>query len=206
VTRGYRPKIKICGLTDLWDARAAAEYGADFLGFVFAPSARRIDPIRACEFWKDLPEGPSRVGVFKDQKVEEVDLVLKILNLDYLQFHGDESPIFCRAFAKPVIKACTLREEGDLQTLEAYREAADFFQVDLPKTPADSGALPLELARAAIGLGKPVLLAGGLTPENVRNYVAELRPFGLDVARGVEYAPGKKDWAKIREFVERARE
>jgi len=196
-------KVKVCGLTNLADARAAAEAGADFLGFVFAPGPRRLDPEAARRFWQDLPRGVPTVAVFRDQTLEEVERVLRLVRPDYLQFHGGEPPGFCRVFERPVIRALPARAPEDLAVAVGYLDVAAIFLVDLPKGAA--GVLPGAVARAAVHLSRPVLLAGGLTPANVRALVEEFRPFGVDVARGVESAPGIKDHALVREFVRNAK-
>lgn len=200
------PKIKICGLTNLEDAGAAAGLGADFLGFIFAPSPRRLSLEKAETFWKSLPCGVPRVGVFRDQKAKEVSAVVERLSLDYLQFHGAESPALCRSFGLPVIRALSPTEVKDLRVFELYRRVAAYFLVDLPKEGGSAEVLPRKIARASLGLGKPTLLAGGLDPGNIGGFVRDLRPFGVDVARGVECEPGKKDFGKMREFFARARE
>jgi phosphoribosylanthranilate isomerase len=201
----YTPKIKVCGLTNLADARAAASLGADYLGFVFAPSPRRLSIRAAEEFWHDLPPGVPRVGVFKDQKAAEVAAIIERLPLGYLQFHGSESPAICRSFALPVIKALSVTDVRDLHLLELYNEVADFFLLDLPKERAATPVLPRKIGRSAAALARPAFLAGGLDPANVGDFVADLRPFGIDVARGVEKEPGVKDFDKMQKFMARAR-
>ena len=196
-------RVKICGLTSLDDALAAASAGADFLGFVFAPGPRRLDPAAARGFWADLPRGVPTVAVFRDQSVEAVERVLEQVRPDYLQFHGAERPGFCRVFELPVIRALPARVPADLELAEAFVEAAALFLVDLPK--GEAGVLPDDVARAAVRLPKPALLAGGLTPANVRTLVERHRPYGVDVARGVESSPGVKDHALVREFVRAAK-
>jgi phosphoribosylanthranilate isomerase len=196
-------KVKICGLTSLADARAAAAAGADFLGFVFAPSPRRADPEAARDFWPELPRGVPTVAVFRDQPLGEVEWVLRLVRPDYLQFHGSERPAFCRVFERPVIRALPARVPADLALAEAFVDVAELFLVDLPK--GEGGSLSAEVARAAVRLPKPVLLAGGLHPGNVRALVERFGPFGVDVASGVESAPGVKDHALVRAFVENAK-
>lgn len=196
-------KVKICGLTNLEDARAGAAAGADFLGFVFAPGPRRLDPEAARGFWSDLPQGPRTVAVFRDQGIEEVERVLAAVRPDYLQFHGTETPGFCRVFERPVIRALPARVPADLAFAAAFADVVELFLVDLPK--GDSGALPAEVARAAARLPRPALIAGGLTPGNVGALVAALRPYGVDVARGVESSPGRKDHGLVRDFVRNAK-
>jgi phosphoribosylanthranilate isomerase len=196
-------KVKICGLTNLVDARAAAEAGADFLGFVFAPGARRLDPKIARGFWAELPRGVPTVAVFRDQSLEEVERVLSLVRPDYLQFHGSEPPGFCLGFGLAVIRALPARAPADLAAAEAFVDAAAMFLVDVPK--GDAGSLAEEVARSAVRLPKPTFLAGGLTARNVRAVVEAFRPFGVDVARGVEASPGLKDHALMREFVRNAK-
>lgn len=196
-------KVKICGLTNLVDARAAAEAGADFLGFVFAPGPRRLDPEAARGFWGELPQGVPKVAVFRDQPLGEIEQVLALVQPDYLQFHGAERPGFCRIFCRPVIRALPARVPADLAIAAAYVEAAAMFLVDVPK--GEGGVLAADVVRAAMRLPRPTFLAGGLHPGNVRALVEEFRPFGVDVARGVESAPGIKDHRLLREFVRAAR-
>ena len=196
-------KVKICGLTNLADARAAAAAGADFLGFVFAPSPRRVDPQVARCFWSELPRGVPTVAVFRDQTLAEVEQVLRLVRPDFLQFHGSERPAFCRVFERPVIRALPARVPEDLALAAAYVDIAEYFLVDLPK--GDAGTLSADVARAAVNLPKPVLLAGGLNPANVRAIVEQFQPCGVDVASGVESSPGVKDHALIRAFIGNAK-
>ncbi|HWR97602.1 MAG TPA: phosphoribosylanthranilate isomerase [Candidatus Methanoperedens sp.] len=196
-------KVKICGLMNLADAHAAAAAGADLLGFVFAAGPRRLDPRAARGFWGELPRGACTVAVFRDQSVGEVERVLAQVRPDYLQFHGAETPGFCRLFGLPVIRALSARAPGDLALAAAFLDVAEFFLVDLPK--GDAGALAAEVARTAAGLPRPAFLAGGLTPGTVRAVVERFRPYGVDVARGVESSPGRKDHVLVREFVRMAK-
>jgi len=196
-------KVKICGLTSLADACAAADAGADFLGFVFAPSPRRVDPLVAHGFWPELPRGVPTVAVFRDQTLEEVEGVLRLVRPDFLQFHGCERPAFCRVFERPVIRALPARVPADLAMADGFVDIAEFFLVDVPK--GDGGTLPADVAEAAVNLPKPVLLAGGMNPANVRAIVARFRPCGVDVASGVESSPGVKDHALVRAFIDNAK-
>lgn len=196
-------KVKICGLTSLADACAAAAAGADFLGFVFAPSPRQVDLQLAHGFWPELPRGVPTVAVFRDQTLEQVERVLRLVRPDFLQFHGSERPAFCRVFEMPVIRALPARVPADLELAAAFVDIAEFFLVDAPK--GDGGTLAADVAQAAVDLPKPVLLAGGLSPANVRAIVARFRPYGVDVASGVESAPGVKDHARVRAFIDNAK-
>jgi phosphoribosylanthranilate isomerase len=202
---GQRTRIKVCGLSRLEEALSAAKLGADYLGFVFAPSPRRLDREAAREFWADLPPDVARVGVFRDQKAREVAATVAEFPVDYLQLHGSESPAICRSFSQPVIKAFSPGRVEELSVLELYRGVADIFLVDLPKENPASDLLPLEVGRAATALGKPTLLAGGLDAENVGDFVRELHPWGVDVARGVEESPGIKDPVRMKNFFEAVR-
>jgi len=196
-------KVKICGLTSLADAGAAADAGADFLGFVFAPSPRRVDPQVARGFWPKLPRGVPTVAVFRDQTLEEVEGVLRLVRPDFLQFHGSERPAFCRVFERPVIRALQARVPDDLAPAAAFVDIADYFLVDVPK--GEAGTLSADVASAAVSLPKPVLLAGGLNPANVRAIVEQFRPYGVDVASGVESSPGVKDQTLMLEFIRNAK-
>jgi len=196
-------KVKICGLTSLADAGAAADAGADFLGFVFAPSPRRVDPQVARGFWPKLPSGVPTVAVFRDQTLDEVERVLRLVRPDFLQFHGSERPAFCRVFERPVIRALSARLPEDLALAGGFVDVADYFLVDVPK--GDAGTLSAGVAEAAVNLPKPVLLAGGLNPANVRAIVKQFRPHGVDVASGVESSPGVKDHALVRAFIDNAK-
>jgi len=196
-------KVKICGLTSLADAGAAADAGADFLGFVFAPSPRRVDPQVARGFWPKLPRGVPTVAVFRDQTLDEVERVLRLVRPDFLQFHGSERPAFCRVFERPVIRALSARLPEDLALAGGFVDVADYFLVDVPK--GDAGTLSAGVAEAAVNLPKPVLLAGGLNPANVRAIVKQFRPHGVDVASGVESSPGVKDHALVRAFIDNAK-
>ena len=196
-------KVKICGLTNLADASAAADAGADFLGFVFAPSPRRVDPQVARGFWPKLPSGVPTVAVFRDQTLDEVVRVLRLVRPDFLQFHGSERPAFCRVFERPVIRALSARLPEDLALAGGFVDVADYFLVDVPK--GDAGTLSAGVAEAAVNLPKPVLLAGGLNPANVRAIVKQFRPHGVDVASGVESSPGVKDQTLMLEFIRNAK-
>ena len=198
-------KVKVCGLTNLKDARTAARFGADFLGFVFAESPRRLSLEDALTVWGDLPPGVPRVGVFKDQTTREVGRIIERLPFGYLQFHGKESPAICRSFGLPVIKAVSARDAGSLSGLELHNGVADFFLVDLPKKSGGKKVLSLEIARAALKLKKPVFLAGGFTPENVGDLLKNVHPFAVDVARGVEKSPGKKDPERLHQIIQAVR-
>jgi phosphoribosylanthranilate isomerase len=199
-------RVKICGITCLPDLQAAAAAGADALGFVFAPRSRRALSLEEAEaLVPQVPAFVARVGLFMDAPAREVERVLERVRLTLLQFHGSEDAGFCRQFGLPYIKAVAMGSAG-----EAGRAERDF---------PDAAALLLDSHRnGQVGgtgqsfdwsriprLSRPLILAGGLTPENVRRAVREVRPWAVDVSSGVEDAPGKKNAEKMREFIREAK-
>jgi len=198
-------KVKICGLTRCDDAGAAAEAGADALGFMFyEPSPRHVTCAQAAEIIRGLPPFVAKVGVFVDPTEELVHRAVAECGLDTLQFHGHEPPKFCRKFGLKVIKAFRIRDLDSLQSLPAYATDADAWLLDrfVPGQPGGTGArFNWDLALEAKKLGRPIVLAGGLTPENVGEAVRQVRPFAVDVSSGVEAAPGQKDLRKMRAFI-----
>lgn len=203
-----RPRVKICGLTCAADALAAVEAGADALGFMFhARSPRALSPRQVREITRALPPFVARVGVFVDAPAEEIRAAIREAGLDTLQFHGAETPGFCAQFELPVIKAFRVADEAVLAELPAYPVAAHLLDAFVAGAHGGTGTtFNWAIARAAVAAGHRILLAGGLTPENVARAVAEVRPFGVDVSSGVESAPGRKDAAKMRAFCAAARQ
>jgi phosphoribosylanthranilate isomerase len=200
-------RIKICGITCLADAHAAVNAGADALGFMFYDRSKRyITPEAVAKITADLPPFVFRVGVFVDPAAEEVAKIAHLCGLTALQFHGSESPEFCANLALPVIKAFRMCDKMALHELPKYRTSAWLLDSAVPGQFGGTGEkFDWRLARDAAKLGRPVILAGGLTPENVGDAVREARPYGVDVSSGVESAPGKKDRAKINAFIRGAR-
>ena len=195
--------VKICGIKTLAAAQTAVESGADFIGFIFAESSRKVEPEIVGEFGADLAGHVKKVGVFANQTEQEVIKSAEIAGLDYIQLHGNESAGFARRMPLPVIKAIAVHSEQDLENLHEY--PADFLLVDLPKSSSGKGlTLDWDMIRKAdLPLGK-VILAGGLTPENVRKAINAVSPFAVDVASGVE-TNGLKDGAKIKAFINEAK-
>ncbi len=199
-------RIKICGITDLGDALAAAGAGAHALGFVFAPSPRRADPSQVKEIVRELPPYLNIVGVFVDEREEVVREIAELCQLDTLQFHGRESPEYCSRFSQRVIKAVRLTQGRELRILEHYRVAA--FLIDSRLGPRRAGGgqtVDWELARRAGWYGK-IVLSGGLTCANVSRAIKLVSPAAVDVSSGVELSPGRKDAAKIRYFIQAVNE
>jgi len=200
-------RIKICGITSLADARAAVEAGADALGFMFYNASKRhVTPAAVAKITAELPPFVLRVGVFVDPAAEEVDTIARTCRLTALQFHGSESPDFCGRFALPVIKAFRVANKSSLDQLPRYHTSAWLLDSAVAGRLGGTGEkFDWPLARDAAKFGRPIILAGGLTPENVGDAIRLAHPHGVDVSSGVEGAPGKKDAAKIGAFVGAAR-
>jgi len=204
--------VKICGLTSLEDARVAAEAGADMLGFLFyPPSPRFVPPDRAAGIIREIRrEFPSVrcVGVLVNEPLETIRHLVALCGLDMVQLHGDESPAEVDALMAEgiaVIKGFRLRDDRVLEMMSRYRPAVYLVDAYHPDRPGGTGqTCDWELAARARELG-PLLLAGGLMPENVAEAIRAVHPWGVDVASGVEAAPGRKDPDRVRQFVQKAR-
>jgi phosphoribosylanthranilate isomerase len=201
-------RIKICGITSVEDARAAVAAGADALGFMFYEgSPRAISKAAAIEIIRELPPFVARVGVFVNPTEKAVIETMQHCGLDTLQFHGEEPPEFCRAFGLRVVKAFRMRDAASLEILQHYDSETWLLDSFVPDKLGGTGArFNWDLAVAAGKLGRPIILAGGLNPENVAQAVKHVRPYAVDVSSGVEMAPGKKDPARIRAFIAAARQ
>lgn len=202
-------KVKICGITRLPDALAAVEAGADALGFMFYEGSKRnLPPAAAAAIIRALPPFVAKVGVFVNASADTVRAVVAECGLDTLQFHGEETPEFCRQFAPlKVIKAFRIQDSASLRPLPDF--AVDAWLLDSYVAGQRGGTgerFNWELAAQAKELGRPVILAGGLTPENVADAVQQVWPFGVDVSSGVETAPGLKDAGLVQRFVGLVRE
>jgi phosphoribosylanthranilate isomerase len=200
-------RVKICGITNLADAQAAVAAGADALGFNFYEgSPRHVSLKTAAEISKQLPPFAMRAGVFVNAPEEFVTRAIGECSLSLLQFHGDEPPEFCVQFGLMSMKAFRIRDVKSLKELPLFQTDAYLLDAFSPEARGGTGErFNWALAIEAQKFGKPIFLAGGLTPENVADAVRTVRPFGVDVSSGVESAPGKKDHAKIRAFIAAAR-
>jgi phosphoribosylanthranilate isomerase len=200
-------KVKICGLTNVEDALAAVAAGADFLGFVlWERSPRHVTVETAREIARQLPPGTARVGVFVDATIEQVMLSLRVCDFSGLQFHGQETPAYCRQFGVMTTKAFRIRDAASLSALSAFDTDAFLLDSQVEGRPGGTGeTFDWTLAAQAKKFDKPIFLAGGLTPQNVAAAVRAVRPFAVDVSTGVEVSPGKKDHQKMRDFVAAAR-
>ena len=199
-------RVKICGVTSVEDARAAVVAGADMIGLNFYSGSKRcISLERAREIVAALPSHVWKVGVFVNASREEIERVRGALHLDAIQLHGDEPPEMTQGFAVPVIRTLKLRAAGDARrALERVR--ADYYLCEGDAGAAYGGvgaAFDREWAREVPR--ERLVVAGGLTPENVASAVRALRPFAVDVASGVESAPGVKDPARMAALVAHAK-
>lgn len=199
-------RIKICGITNEEDGLAAAKFGADALGFVFAPSPRRISVERAREIIKVLPPLVQTVGVFVNEDPEKVLSTAAACGLDILQFHGDESAIYCSSFDRRVIKAVRLQGRDDLDNLSKYVNVVDALLLDtyVPNKLGGTGiTFDWNLAVEARRYGR-IILAGGLNPENVAAAISMVKPYAVDASSGLEQSPGAKDHEKMVQFMREA--
>lgn len=201
-------KVKICGITNTADAQVAVEAGADALGYIFYEKSPRFVALNAAaEISKQLPPFIMRVGVFVNAPEDFVLRAIAECGLTMLQFHGDETPDFCSQFGLMSMKAFRMHGPETLSELPKYPTDAFLLDAFSSTTLGGSGEkFNWDLAVEAHKFGKPIFLAGGLTPGNVADAIRKVRPFGVDVSSGVESAPGKKDHAKVKAFITAARE
>ena len=201
-------QVKICGITNLRDARAACEAGADALGFVFAPEAKKrnryLVPEDARRIIADLPPFVTTVAVCVNEPVER--LLEYLAFVDRVQLHGEETPETCQTIGARAIKAFRAGPDFDPETMLAYPTGAYLLDSFVPDARGGTGQTSdWDVARRAVALGRPLILAGGLTPDNVADAVRAVRPWAVDTSGGVERAPGEKDHDRIRRFVENAK-
>lgn len=200
-------RVKICGITNLDDALFAAGHGADALGFVFFKgSPRFIEPEAAGEITRLLPPFITTVGVFVNPSETEVRVAMEAGGGRVLQFHGTESPEFCRSFGAPFIKSLRVRNMASLKELDGYSEAAAYLLDAYSEEGFGGTGLTFnwDVAVEAGKLGR-VILAGGLTQFNVASAVEHVRPYAVDVSSGVESTKGKKDHDAVKNFIAEAK-
>jgi len=200
--------IKICGITRVDDALAAARFGAHALGFVFfAKSPRHLTPGRAAEIVRLLPPFVTTVGLFVNPEFVEVDRALGQVRLDLLQFHGEETPAFCARFGVPFIKAVRVRPGLDLLQYAKLYGAARGLLLDAFVEGAHGGTgAAFDWNMVPRELPLPVILSGGLGPANVADAIRRVRPWAVDVSSGVEASPGIKDSRKMAAFFQGVRD
>lgn len=203
-------RVKICGITNEADAQVAVEAGADALGFIlYRKSPRFVDAPVVKRIVAGLPPFVSAVGVFVNEEASVVRRTMDECGLTLAQLHGDESATYCHDLGRPAMKALRLKDRGTFLALAEFQGRAGIraFVIDAFSEQAYGGtgltvdwSLAAEAARSA-----RVLLAGGLTPDNVGDAVRQVRPYGVDVSSGVELRPGHKDHDKVRAFIQAAR-
>lgn len=209
-----RTRVKICGITSVEDALSASELGADAIGLVFYARSRRcVSAARAAEIVRALPAFVSAVGLFVDAERGEVEAVLEQVHLDCLQFHGSEGLAFCESFGRPYMKAVRVADSmSAIQITEKRREysSASAILLDAFEAGVAGGTgRTFDWTKArecSAGSGAPIVLAGGLGPDNVATAISELIPWAVDVSSGVEKQPGQKDPTKMKAFFEQVRQ
>jgi phosphoribosylanthranilate isomerase len=195
--------VKICGITRLEDAQAAVAAGANALGFVFWPkSPRYVDPDRARDIVATLPPGVTPVGVFVDQPEDEVNDVARLVKLAVVQLHGNENDQYVRKITGGVMKAVAV-DGTSAPSLEGWpSDVRILLDVHDPLRKGGTGRTIDWSIAADIARRRDIVLAGGLTPENIRDAIAQVRPYGIDVSSGVEASPGIKDHERIKALFE----
>ncbi len=199
--------IKVCGITTEEDALWAVTCGATAVGLIFArESPRKIGLEPAKEIASVLPESVQRVGVFVNEPIEIVNRYVGELGLAYAQLHGEEDPDYCRSVKAKVIKAIRVAERKDLRPLQDYSvEAILLDSFSREKRGGTGRTFDWSLAVEAKGMGVPIILSGGLNPDNVAEAIRLVSPAGVDTSSGVEVSPGRKDREKVKAFVDAAR-
>ncbi len=202
-------KVKICGITNIEDANTAAELGVDVLGFIFAPSPRKIEPKKARDIIRTIPPFVKTVGVFVNEDPSLIKKLISFCGLDMVQLHGDESPDICQDLMPRSIKSFWLKDESSLQTISSYCGKVRAFLFDTYAEDVRGGTgktFDWDLAIKGKKLGFPIILAGGLNPSNIKEAISAVKPEAVDVNSGVEKHPGKKDHVAIKKLMEAIRE
>ena len=198
-------RVKICGITNLEDALLAIDLGAHAIGFVFAPSPRRVDPSVARKIIEEVPPLVNFVGVFVNESGERVREIASFCGLDSLQFHGQEPPSYCQEL-RPlfrVIKSFRIKNLESLKAFGLYRVDAVLLDTYSKEAMGGTGkTFNWEIAKEAQKFRMPLILSGGLNPANVTEAINSVKPYAVDVSSGVELSPGKKDPDKIKAFFE----
>ncbi len=203
-----KTKVKICGITNLEDALVSINAGCDALGFAFFKgSPRYITPEKARKIIRSLPAYVIKIGVFVNAQEKTIKKVARMLGLNMLQFHGDESAQFCARFKNyKIIKVFRIKDKDHLPDVLKYKPFAFLFDTYNPGKKGGTGEkFDWELVNHIKGLEGPIFLAGGLTPKNICNAVKKVKPEWVDVCSSIELVPGKKDASKVRAFVKAAK-
>jgi phosphoribosylanthranilate isomerase len=200
-------RVKICGITRIHDLHAACDAGADALGFVFyEKSPRHVTIPNATALVRELPPFVQSVGLFVNAAPALIESILQVVPLDMLQFHGDETPADCARYGRPYIKAVRVNQDTDLLKCAADFDAARGLLLDayVPGVPGGTGER-FDWSLIPASLPKPVILSGGLTPDNVAEAIQRVHPWAVDVSSGVEASRGIKDPNKIAQFIAKAK-
>lgn len=201
-------KIKICGITNIEDATAAVNCGADALGFIFAKSPRRISPAIAKKIISSLPVFVSSVGVFVNAKKTEVLKILKICKFQVLQFHGDESDNYCKFFRKycKIIKAFRIKDKKSLNEVLCYKYVdAYLFDSYVDDCYGGTGRQFKHSLLKNFRSAKPIIIAGGLDSKNIEYLIKYFKPYAVDISSSVEKSPGKKNIRQLRVLIQKAK-
>lgn len=200
-------RVKICGITNLDDAMAAVDFGADALGFVFFQGSPRFIPYKeAAAIIKKLPSFITTIGVFVNEKPEQIEKIIALTSIDVVQLHGDEPPEICN-FSRRIIKAIRVKSLESLDPLIHYKDIVSSFLLDTftPDVFGGTGQIfNWDVATYAKQFGR-IILAGGLNPDNIAEAIKRVNPYGVDISSGVESEKGKKDHKKMKLFIEKAK-
>ena len=202
-------KVKICGITNYEDAAHAAILGADYLGFNFYELApRHVDESEVKKFIGRLPNHVKKVGVFVNQNPDKVKKIVKNLYLDLIQLHGDETQDYCGKLKadtkKQIIKAFRIKDKNDINKIKDYN--VDYLMFDASEKGMFGGTGKTFDWKIVKAINKPFFLSGGLNPENVKEAIRTAKPYAVDAASGIEINPRKKDYRKMKEFIENSKE
>ncbi|MBI3313858.1 MAG: phosphoribosylanthranilate isomerase [Candidatus Omnitrophica bacterium] len=202
-------KVKICGNTNIEDAKAAISFGADYIGFIFTESKRKIDSLAAHGIIRQLPHYKNFVGVFCNQPKNEVKRIAQELGLKILQFHGDETARYCQYFMDEgfeVIKTFHIKDAMSLKRLDEYNVTSFLFDTYSKDSKGGTG-IPFDwkLIGDRPFVHEKLFIAGGLNVQNVAEVIEKIKPFAVDVASGVEKSPGRKDLELLEQFIRLAK-
>ncbi|MGA3084110.1 MAG: phosphoribosylanthranilate isomerase [Thermodesulfobacteriota bacterium] len=201
-------RVKICGITNKKDALLAIEMGADAIGFIFAESPRQITPAKAKAIIRTLPPLVKTVGVFVNEEPARIKEIKSFCGLDLIQLHGDESPEICRDLMPHSIKAFRIQNERDLKNIKRYKGVVRAILLDTfqkGKAGGTGKTFDWSLAIKAKETGIPIILSGGLGPENIQEAIDTVKPYAVDVNSGIEKRPGKKDPVLMKQLMEKIR-
>ena len=190
--------VKICGITSLKDAKIAVNYGASAIGLIFFQgSPRYVDPGKVKNWILDIPKNVKKVGVFVNEKIENIHSIVRDLNLDFIQLHGHESPDYCDQMIKPVIKVFRVGDDFDSNVLKDYQVAAFLFDTYQKGRPGGTGENFNWDLIADLKTNAPIILSGGLNADNILDGIKAANPSAVDINSGVEFTPGIKDEVKV---------